>query len=64
MEMKKIADLRYMLELSANVCLSPYFEVAEHESDVNFAKFANRRVGVEVEVEIELNFSVQDLINP
>jgi hypothetical protein len=62
--MKKIADLRYLLELSANICLSPYFEVAEYESNVNFAKFANLRVGAEVEVEIELHFSVQDLLHP
>ena len=34
--MKKIADLWYLLELSANLCLSPYFEVAEHEYDINF----------------------------
>ena len=32
----KIADLWYMLELSANMILSPYFGVAESEYDTNF----------------------------
>ena len=45
--MKKIADLRYMLELSANVCLSPYFEVAEYEYDINFTKLVDPRVGMD-----------------
>ena len=44
--MKKIADLWYMAELSANMIISPYFEVAEVESDNNFAKFANVREGI------------------
>ena len=32
--MKKIADLRCLLELSANMIVSPYFEVVEYEYDI------------------------------
>ena len=39
--MKKIADLRYLVELSAKRVYSPYFEVAESDSDVYFVKFDN-----------------------
>lgn len=42
--MKKIADLRYLLELSANMTVSPYFDSSESDSDVCFAKFVNLRV--------------------
>ena len=49
--MKKIADLSYLLEISANMTMSPYFDSVESDSDVCFAKFVNPRVLLGKQVE-------------
>ena len=51
--MKKIADLRYQAELSANMTVPAYFDAAESDSDVYFAKFVNPRVLLGKQVEIK-----------
>ena len=51
--MKKIADLWYMAELSVNMTVSTYFEVAESKSGVYFIKFDNRTTRNVFKVKIE-----------
>ena len=42
-----------MAELSVNMTVSPYFDVAESDSDACFAKFVNPRVLLGRQLEIE-----------
>lgn len=52
--MKKIADLWYLLELSANMIVSPYFEVAESEYDIYFTQLVDLRVEMNIQVALIL----------
>ena len=46
--MKKIAQLQYLLELSARRSRIPYFEVAESEYEVHSSKFDDVRARIEI----------------